>query len=165
MAEVRRPKSTSFQVGVSSFGRIKVHWHCQCSVWIEERALHIEDHALLDPIPKDILSRFPALSSLFKMIGEYHKMSFSYREDALSAISGILSVLGRSFNGGFLFGLPEMYFDQRLLWEPSWGHECVTRRVASSRSVWRWRKLWMSVWPRFPVAPTMRTNMLASCLV
>ena len=48
------------------------------------------------------------------MVGKYNARDLTYEQDALPAIWGLLSVLNRSFEGGFLQGLPEMFFDVAL---------------------------------------------------
>lgn len=63
-------------------------------------------------------------------------MELRYEEDALPGITGVLSVLSRSFTGGFLYGIPETFFDRAIGWMvpmlPPWEVE-VKRRVPSDR--------------------------------
>lgn len=116
------------------FVQNEVHWQCQCSVWHEELKLHTETEKYIDPRLRVILAGFPDLNSLFHMIGGYNTMNLTFEEDALPAISGLLSIMSRSFTGGFLFGLPEMYFEQCLAWRPYWHHTDLKRRISSDRS-------------------------------
>jgi hypothetical protein len=48
----------------------------------------------------------------------YNKREFTYPEDNLVTFLGILSVLNTKFEGGFYQGLPGMFFDIALLWQP-----------------------------------------------
>ncbi|TLD19158.1 hypothetical protein PspLS_09768 [Pyricularia sp. CBS 133598] len=61
---------------------------------------------------------YPNLESLQVMFWEYCPRDLTYPEDALPAISGLLSLFERVFPGGFLYGLPEICFDAALLWHP-----------------------------------------------
>ncbi|KAK7961163.1 hypothetical protein PG988_012377 [Apiospora saccharicola] len=96
----------------------ELHWGCSCGFWDEELVpgaevdMHIDHHRI-----KTILAGFPDLSSLGHIIEGYNKRTLRYGEDALPGITGLLSVLSRSFAGGFLLG------------ETNLG-----RRVASDRS-------------------------------
>jgi hypothetical protein len=58
------------------------------------------------------------MKEYFEMVGNYNARDLTYERDALSAIWGLLSVLNRSFEDGFLQGLPEMFFDVALRWRP-----------------------------------------------
>lgn len=42
----------------------------------------------------------------------------TYQEDAHAAFTGIEKVLERTFPVGFLFALPEFFFDYAMLWNP-----------------------------------------------
>ncbi|TQW00137.1 heterokaryon incompatibility protein [Cordyceps javanica] len=116
------------------FLRDEVHWKCQCSVWHEELTLNAEVETYIDPRPRVIMAGFPDLGALSYAIAGYNERTLSYEEDALPAISGLLSTMSRSFTGGFLFGIPEMFFDQCLSWGPYWGSTNLKRRVSSTRS-------------------------------
>lgn len=53
-----------------------------------------------------------------RLVENYSKRTLSFPCDSISAFSGVLTTLRNSFPGGFLFGLPESYFDVALLWQP-----------------------------------------------
>ena len=65
------------------------------------------------------------------MLGDYNNKELTYDEDALAAISGLLTVFSRSFTGGSLYGLPEMLFDRALAWIPQWPHTNMRKRKSS----------------------------------
>lgn len=112
----------------------ELHWECSCSVWHEELVVGAEVDKYIDDRMKVILAGFPDLGYLGHVIGNYNKLSLRYEEDALPGITGLLSVLSRSFTGGFLYGLPAMFFDRALGWQPHWSHTNLHRRLASDRS-------------------------------
>lgn len=111
----------------------ELHWECQYSVWHEEMILGAEIDKYIDPRQSVIVSGFPDLGSLSHIITEFNETELRYDEDALPAISGLLSVLSRSFTGGFLYGLPEMFFERGLGWSPYWFHTDIRRRIPSER--------------------------------
>ncbi|KAL2824062.1 heterokaryon incompatibility protein-domain-containing protein [Aspergillus cavernicola] len=112
----------------------ELHWECQCSVWHEEMTLGTELDQYIDPRLQVILAGFPDIESLGHALSDYNQRGLQYEEDALPAISGLLTVLSRSFLGGFLYGLPEMLFDRALGWGPYWSHTDLKRRTVSNRS-------------------------------
>ena len=59
----------------------------------------------------------------------YNWKNLSYQEDAHVAFSGIERVIEQAFPAGFLYGLPEFFFDLTLLWLPV---EHLHRRVKAS---------------------------------
>lgn len=81
---------------------------------------------------RSMVSGFPDPQDFGVITQRYNMLDMTYDEDALPGISGLLSVLSRSFAGGFLFGLPIMFFDQALGWKPFRGSN-LRRRVSSSR--------------------------------
>ena len=115
------------------FQQKEVHWECQCNVWHEEMILGAESEKYIDPRLGVILAGFPDLGSLADLISEYNERELRYEEDALPGIAGLLSVVSRSFTGGFLYGLPEMLFDRALGWKPFWGCINLRRRAQSDR--------------------------------
>lgn len=118
------------------FARGQVHWHCSCADRRENFApsqntsiglgysMKMDDHISVLKGQPD----FPALNSL---LGEYNKRQLSFPEDALPGISGLLSILSRPFDGGFLFGLPEVAFDSALLWRRSHNRPNMEKREDS----------------------------------
>ena len=115
------------------FNRKEVHWECQCNVWHEEMILEVESEKYIDPRLSVILSGFPDMDSLSNIISHYNNRNLCYEEDALPVISGLLSVVSRSFTGGFLYGLSEMLFDRHLGWRPHFSHINLRRRLQSAR--------------------------------
>lgn len=97
----------------------QLHWHCSSADWGED-FIPPEDTFVYQPHMDRNLYRalkgqpdFPALNAL---LHEYNHRQLSFPEDALPGVSGLLSILSRTFDGGFLFGLPDIAFDSALLW-------------------------------------------------
>ena len=100
------------------------------------RREEMREPLLVDSIPersamrlRSQLSRpYPELTGFFNLIKAYNCRQLSYPEDALAAFSGIMSALSNKVLDGFYCGVPVMYFDIALLWQPS---GILRRRVAS----------------------------------
>ncbi|KAF7556307.1 hypothetical protein G7Z17_g1502 [Cylindrodendrum hubeiense] len=80
-----------------------------------------------------VLNGQPFFSGLNHLLSEYNYRKLTYPEDALPGISGLLGVLSRSFEGGFLFGLPEICFDSALMWRAN-SMNSMKRRKDSGRT-------------------------------
>ncbi|KAI1483745.1 heterokaryon incompatibility protein-domain-containing protein [Daldinia eschscholtzii] len=60
----------------------------------------------------------PDLRLYTELICRYNYRDLTYPQDALLAISGVLDALMRGFSGGFISGLPAIFLDSALLWQP-----------------------------------------------
>jgi hypothetical protein len=116
------------------FNSKALHWECQCNQWHEDTTLGAAVPNYIEPRLREILAGFPTIGSLSNMLTNYNTRGLTYDEDALLGISGLLSVLSRSFTGGFLYGIPEMFFDRAIGWTPYWTHTNLRRRTASDRN-------------------------------
>jgi hypothetical protein len=98
----------------------RAHWVCQ---YLQR---HESDADVWDDKTYGESSRFadfirsghPDLTEISELLSWYNKRDLTYPGDALSAISGLLSVLSRGFGDGFLYGLPENFFEIGLTWRP-----------------------------------------------
>jgi hypothetical protein len=109
----------------------EVYWICKQCEWHEsdvQAVNHAKDRSWrqLDLVPIGA----PKIDSLSRMLNQYNKRILSFDEDALPAISGLLTVLSREFVGGFLYGLPERFFDVALTWQPE-TESLLQKRTAS----------------------------------
>jgi hypothetical protein len=68
---------------------------------------------------------FPSLTVYLNLVNLINTREFALPNDVLSTFAGTLSILRQPMPGGFLHGLPEMFFDVALLWHPE---KEVTRR-------------------------------------
>ena len=126
------------------FANNEIHWLCQSACWHEdttfEPSREMGSLGFTGAVP---LSSFPDLEIYRSTVCNYNMRQLTYDYDALSAISGMLAIHSKSFEGGFLFGLPEMFFDIAL----GWGNSATMRRrkhssrIGSPSSVlpsWSW---------------------------
>lgn len=106
----------------------KLHWECN------HHGGHEDLVSLVRWRPKTLgkIERgFPDMSSLAAIMYEYNHREFTFEEDALPGISGLLSAWSRTFTGGFLCGLPEMFFHRSLGWMPRRTYTDLRRRTPS----------------------------------
>lgn len=115
-----------------NFNEKLVHWECQCSFWGEGLTASLQLTSDVNPILRNVNAGFPDLQRLQRILDQYNKRKFTYEEDVLAGILGLLTVLSRTFVGGFLCGLPEMYFDMCLGWRSGKG---LKRRIYSDRPI------------------------------
>ena len=73
---------------------------------------------------------WPDVYQFMDHVKHYNRRTIRYPEDALRAFSGLLTSWNRSFDGGFICGLPQMFFDDALLWQ---GNTALVRRRHSGR--------------------------------
>lgn len=135
--ESRRPKRVgqsiwnqrgwTFQEHLFSNRRIifyegTVRWECDCGVWYEgldqpniQNLPHptIRSHQILFQL------HYPDLQKYDELVTAFNVRHLTDSEDVLRAFAGITYSLSSKFDGGFLCGLPVMFFDTALLWRPS----------------------------------------------
>lgn len=61
---------------------------------------------------------YPSLTVYSWLAADFNRRHLKYPQDCLSAMAGIFPMYNKVFTGGFLCGLPEMFFDAALLWHP-----------------------------------------------
>ncbi|KAL4726641.1 hypothetical protein ACLX1H_005529 [Fusarium chlamydosporum] len=107
-----------------------VFWQCEGAVW-DSNQLRLDGH---EPAPpQEIVMSDPSGSTFMRhmetpawpdfrlyadLICPYNGRELSHQEDGLSACLGILNRLEPAFPGGFVSGLPRLYLDHALLWQP-----------------------------------------------
>lgn len=117
------------------FNNYRLHWECQCAVSHEDMVLGARTDEKTEPFLKAMVDGLPDLNALEALINGYNTRNLRYEEDALPAISGVLSVVSRSFTGGFLYGIPEMFFDRGLGWRGLLQDNIDLRRRKPSRKL------------------------------
>ncbi|KAE9377239.1 HET-domain-containing protein [Stipitochalara longipes BDJ] len=78
-----------------------------------------------------------------RLITLYNERSLTYPQDILDAFVGLTSVLRPTFDGGFICGLPQMFFDSALLWQPY--RPLDRREIRKSHDMapaWPWIPSW-----------------------
>lgn len=115
------------------FHETELHWECSCHILHEEQVQPPEVEKYMYPNMSAVLAGFPDLGALDAVIERYNERVLRYDEDALPAISGLLTVLSRAFPGGFLYGIPEMLFERGLGWKQALSLTELRQRCPSSR--------------------------------
>ena len=103
-----------------------LEWRCQ-EVSAEEQKLEVTPSPITFVDDKIVRADtlWPCLKKWDNLVSSYMRRRLTYEEDILRAFSGILELLSNSMVGGFLFGLPQQFFDAALLWVPK---KSLTRR-------------------------------------
>ncbi|RSL56165.1 hypothetical protein CEP53_006870 [Fusarium sp. AF-6] len=117
-----------------------VRWTCQYCTFcedIDEAPDKAGSDPLLQAYGNDLgtfnaleLSRAPSLRLFADLISVYNQRSFTFEEDAMSAISSTFSVMQKPYPQGFIYGLPVSFLDTFLAWH---GLHCGLRRRKGSR--------------------------------
>ncbi|MCJ1244755.1 hypothetical protein MMC30_001955 [Trapelia coarctata] len=115
-------------------------WECNCAVWHEASNAYLDERPGFDHLNELKLSPWtggfqftpwPNFQQYAGLVWDFNKRRLSYPQDAIPAFAGITATLSRTFEGAFLCGLPEMFFETALLWQPL---SPVQRRVANTSS-------------------------------
>lgn len=61
---------------------------------------------------------WPDIEEYSELVKDYSGRNLTFSGDALNAFSAVLQCLEPAYPGGFLFGIPEFFFDFLLLWKP-----------------------------------------------
>ena len=111
-----------------------VRWECSRCAWHED-ITHVDgpESKFRCNWMDVVVDGYPSLGAFGYMLLEYNDREFTYAEDALPAITGLISMLSQKYEGGFLCGLPEMYFDAALNWG-GWVGD-LSRRSSSGLSL------------------------------
>jgi hypothetical protein len=120
----------TFQEHLSSRRRLFFHdnimgWECEVSSWHESQDLSGITQVPAPPTSTALTglrslmrSPWPDFFCYARFISMYNRRSLTYPEDAFDGFRGILSELARSYTGTNISGLPEMFFNAALLWQP-----------------------------------------------
>lgn len=122
-------------------------WECNEKSWHESSLSKVSTpmdisrfHPKVTPWKSKVeFTEWPDVKQYIELVRDYSMRKLTYNGDGLSAISSLLSVMSSSFKGGFISGLPEMFFHEALLWQPD---EIMQRRQASEETSdlpsWSW---------------------------
>ncbi len=61
---------------------------------------------------------WPDLERWANMVEEYNKRKLTFDRDVIDAFAGVSSVFNSRFSGGILWGIPEMFIENCLVWRP-----------------------------------------------
>ncbi|OAL56511.1 HET-domain-containing protein [Pyrenochaeta sp. DS3sAY3a] len=123
-----------------------VNWECLYDAWHEVQDV---SEAKLDTFHGDSqitglrTPPWPDMLRFSRLVAMYIKRDLTFPEDVLDAFAGILSHLSRTFQGGFISGLPQMCFDAALLWQP-WKRHLRRRKSVKCADIeavmpsWSW---------------------------
>jgi hypothetical protein len=111
-----------------------VSWHCAAAEWSEDVEFCDENRANSEQSELGLRSSNPDLRAYCRLVEDFNTMELTYPEDRLSAFAGIIDLLSVKFYGGFLCGLPRIFFDMALLWHlgDTDGSNTGNRRMVSS---------------------------------
>ncbi len=101
-------------------------------------------------VPMGMMSLVPTVPSLGRwgmLVENYSSRTLTYDKDARAAFAGATEIMGATFPGGLLHGLPRFFFDIALLWlpkgnllrrqeEPSWSWTGWKDGVIDCLSAW-----------------------------
>jgi Heterokaryon incompatibility protein (HET) len=112
------PRKIMFQYQMST-------WECSCNSCHESSSQVMTDLDIsafqpgINPWRTQIrFLEWPDIKQYVALVNDYNLRKLTYPEDGLTAISSLLSIMSSSFQGGFISGLPQMFFDEALLWQP-----------------------------------------------
>jgi hypothetical protein len=98
-----------------------VNWDCHCTSWHGNLTGRGESKCKKNINENAIglgIDRWPNLYRYIRLVCLYNIRDLTYPEDALDAFEGIISLSSGVFKGGFICGLPQLFFDASLLWQP-----------------------------------------------
>jgi hypothetical protein len=115
-----------------------VAWECQHASWYEGQELSgiLKETVPIglgppSPIIRMINSPYPDMYRYARFVCLYNRMELTLPEDIFDAFRSAFGLIGRSYHGKNLSGLPEMFFNASLLWQP-W--HPLTRRIPDGRN-------------------------------
>jgi hypothetical protein len=114
-----------------------VRWQCFHCSWYED--ILIDQKRTRDDYNKLFAQPYPDMVSYGYMASAYNWRQLTYDGDTLFAFAGVTSALSQTFQGGFLCGLAELFFDNAILWDYS-GESKRKRIPSSTRGIptWSW---------------------------
>ncbi|KAK0667873.1 heterokaryon incompatibility protein-domain-containing protein [Cercophora samala] len=107
-----------------------VFWDCGNAMWSREstdprpeanrgysarREEQLDGHEMAVAMPPSV---FPDFRLWRELVCLYSGRELTYPQDVLSAFTGIVNALSETFPGGFVGGLPVLFLDSALLWQP-----------------------------------------------
>lgn len=118
-------------------------WECHCSVWFEDddadgkERCTADTHVVADGFSFNVNPKFYEYKLHAVRI---NNSALTFPEDIMDSFAGVLTVLSKTFTGGFWCCLPVLFLDRALLW---YGRYPMTRRHpiktgARMPATWSW---------------------------
>jgi hypothetical protein len=128
------------------FLKSRVVRECHCDIWESSKfnpRRHLHGSRSGDPCQNRFMgtatgfqqSPWPNMDQYSRIVSNYSSRKLTHESDTVPAFMGIMNVLEHSFIGGFLYGLPGLFFDVALLWRPI---VRIRRKQAKSLPSWSW---------------------------
>ncbi|KAF8855603.1 HET-domain-containing protein, partial [Acephala macrosclerotiorum] len=114
------------------FHNDRIWWKCTCSSFTEDtrpnprNPEHNPERYGMQSIRRLFSSTLPDFEGYKDLVRTYNSKEFTNPEDAPAAFAGIMTVLAQSFHKGFICGLPALFFNIALCWQPE--GPCTRRR-------------------------------------
>ena len=109
-----------------------VSWSCHRTQWLDKKGI-VTTGSNQHPIATEELLQgpvtWPGFEKYAAEVRDYIPRHFTYDSDVVPAFAGTAASFAKVFPGGFLFGLPVLFFDPALLWT---FHEVAARRIVSA---------------------------------
>lgn len=125
-----------------------VNWECHCASFYEAQDISSQQvrglcHKTCEQVQAAFIdsATWPDFYRYARLVAIYNQSDLSREEDVLNAFEGVLSSLSYTFKESFVSGLPSLFFDAALLWQP---YVPLLRRKPSSVDVeaclpsWSW---------------------------
>lgn len=119
-----------------------ITWQCHCATWEVSMASTMLPATSCSETFSEVaqglqFSLWPDLEEYARLVHSYSGRKLTHLHDRYRAFLGITSTFARSFQEGFLWGLPEMFFDVALLWQSESFLSKPSRRLDDYPS-WSW---------------------------
>ncbi|KAG9190135.1 hypothetical protein G6011_08223 [Alternaria panax] len=129
-----------FSLRRSIFANDALEWHYEHGQMREDVIMELPkpgDHKFVrlsrQPTADQWLgTAMPTPSSMVDLVNTYNILNMSFPEDAFPAFAGVQSLFERLYQPGFLYELPEFWFDIVLCWTPAHVSRRVGRHEAAS---------------------------------
>ena len=109
-----------------------VWWLCHRTQWLDKKGI-VTTGSTQHPIATEELLQGPVTWPDFQRyapeVRDYIHRHFTYDSEVVPAFAGTAASMSKVFPGGFLFGLPVLFFDLALLWTFL---EAARRRIMSA---------------------------------
>jgi hypothetical protein len=97
-----------------------IQWRCACSCCFENlwQSKSHRNRSGLNVDSSLFSSTVPDLVGYGRLVRDYNQRELTHPEDVLAAFAGITTALSQTFSGGFICGVPSLFFDIALCWGP-----------------------------------------------